>query len=304
LATGLVVAEAHAEEPTSPAAAPVSADASAGSDIVRLNNGGLIRGKISELIPGDSVTIVSIAGKTRDFKMSEVAYAGPADKDPQAPAKPEAAVSAPASEGKESADKSTDSKGYVTVHGQEARLHLVSDEPGLTFHRQVGSAVAVGPGGAAFARGFERICTAPCDVSLPAGTETLAISRLNGSPVIAESVTIPAGNSEVRGRFQSRAGLNIAGWVIAGASLVGGGLLLLNSFGTKQSCSMYSGCVDDPTLNGPMMLSGVVILCAGVPIGIGMGLVGPKPIVEVNPSSGAAANNRSVARGLTLHGSF
>jgi hypothetical protein len=289
---------ARAEEPVN--AAPASADAAAGNDVVRLNNGGLIRGKISELIPGDSVVIVTLAGKTREFKMSEVAYAGPADKDPQAAAKPEARPE-PAKD--KDTEKSTDSKSYVTVHGQEARLHLVSDEPGITFHRQVGSAVAVGPGGAAFARGFERMCTAPCEVSLPAGTETLAISRVNGTPVTAESVTIPPGTSEVRGRFESRRGLNIAGWMIAAGSAVGGTLLLVNSFGKEQKCYSF-GCEEQTKLNGPMMIAGVVILCAGVPIGVGLGVVGPKPIVEVNPASGAASNPRSVARGLTLHGTF
>ena len=35
-------------------------------------------------------------------------------------------------------------QSYVTVHGKEARLHVVSDEPGITLHRQASSAFASG----------------------------------------------------------------------------------------------------------------------------------------------------------------
>src|SRR5688500_7843319 len=77
-----------------PADAPPSADATAsepaasepeavapkaeGKDVVRLKNGGLVRGTIVELLPGESVTITTALGKTREFAMSEVSYAGPA----------------------------------------------------------------------------------------------------------------------------------------------------------------------------------------------------------------------------------
>jgi hypothetical protein len=44
---------------------------------VRLKNGGLLRGKISELGPGDAVTIATLTGKTREFAMNALEYAGP-----------------------------------------------------------------------------------------------------------------------------------------------------------------------------------------------------------------------------------
>src|SRR5688572_477116 len=79
---GLHAEIARAEEPA--AAAP----AVSAPDVVRLKNGGLLRGTISELVPGQTVTIVTASGKTRELPMAEVDYAGPADKDPQVGAGP------------------------------------------------------------------------------------------------------------------------------------------------------------------------------------------------------------------------
>src|SRR5687767_325635 len=56
--------------------APASAqpEAAAGDDLVVLQNGGMVRGKLLEVVPQTSVTIVSAAtGQTRTIPWSEVA---------------------------------------------------------------------------------------------------------------------------------------------------------------------------------------------------------------------------------------
>ena len=83
-----------APAPSAPATSKAAADAAA-PDIVRLKNGGLLRGKISELVPGGTVTIVTITGSTRVLNMSDVAYAGPTAQDLQAPAGPPGAAPLP-----------------------------------------------------------------------------------------------------------------------------------------------------------------------------------------------------------------
>lgn len=63
------------EVPVAPARVPAG-------DVVRLRNGGVLRGTIAELIPGDRVVIVTAAGDRRELPMSEVTYAGPVDGSP------------------------------------------------------------------------------------------------------------------------------------------------------------------------------------------------------------------------------
>lgn len=217
--------QAQAEET---AAAP-SGDAAGAKDIVRLKNGGLVRGTIGELMPGESVTITTTAGKTREFPMAEVDYAGPADKDPTAGAEPATAAQA--------APATKTARPYVTVKGEIARLHLVSDPVGLTFHRKSGSATS----GEVQAAGFDRLCTAPCDIEIPAGTEELSLSKPDKDPNKPKSVTLPAGDSELVGTYESNAGARIAGFIlmIGGAGL--GTFLLIKSLPSDGDDGVNTG---------------------------------------------------------------
>lgn len=49
-------------------------------DLVRLKNGGMVRGSILELVPDSFVVVELKNGETRRFEMSEVEYAGPEDR--------------------------------------------------------------------------------------------------------------------------------------------------------------------------------------------------------------------------------
>lgn len=299
---------ARAEEPA-PAA---GAEADGAPDIVRLKNGGLLRGKISELIPGDSVTIVTLAGKTREIAMNEVDYAGPSAEDPQlaAPPAPAPAAVPKASEDLGSEREASSGNGekarpYITVHGKEARLHIVSNEEGITFHRQASSAVAVGAGGSAFATGYERICTAPCDVSLPAGTETLALSREGKRPIAAEPVTLPPGKSELRGSFESRSGVRTAGWVLMFGGGIAGAVLMFTATSSEKDCSIGADyCLDKTTLNVSQLIGGGVLMGVGIGAGVLMVRVPDKAMVEVAGSGAGFSRPLAVARGVTFSGTF
>src|SRR5688572_540615 len=54
-------------------------------DIVRLRNGGMLRGTIVELKPGETVEILLLNGETRKIPMADVEYAGPAETPPEEP---------------------------------------------------------------------------------------------------------------------------------------------------------------------------------------------------------------------------
>jgi hypothetical protein len=51
------------------------------ADVVKLKDGSLFRGTITALVAGDHVDLLLLSGETRQFTMSEVAYAGPAATD-------------------------------------------------------------------------------------------------------------------------------------------------------------------------------------------------------------------------------
>lgn len=285
---------------------PAPAASAAASDVVRLKNGSLLRGTISELLTGESVTIVTVTGKTREFPMSEVEYAGPADRDPAAAARPASVAAQPAAADVEArvSPEATKVRPYVTRDGKEARLHLTSEPEGLTFHRQTGSAVALGPGGSAYATGYDRLCTAPCDITLPAGTEVLALSDGDESPRVAEPISFPPGKSQVVGNLESRAGTRIAGWTIAGASLIVGVALVYSSFSSQEVCGQDFGlglgrsCYTETNTSIPLMLTGVLLPSVGLPVGIVLGVRRDAAKVEVATRS--RASEALPALGLTL----
>jgi len=237
--------------------------------------------------------------------MSEVLYAGPENKEPGAP---------PAAPTKTSNDQwsnqANDSKPYVTVRGAEAKLHLQSTPPGLTFHREDSSAVAYGTGGVARATGYARLCTSPCDISLPAGTETLAVSNEGGSPVSAGPVSIPAGESTLVATYKDNHGVRLAGYGVMIAGAVVGTVLIGTSFHT--SC-YDSGACDKP-FDTTQFLIGMGVILGGGAVGLGLASVSDSATVqpafnaERQPASIPERLPESHARltppGLGLRGTF
>ena len=169
-------------------------------DIVRMKNGGMLRGTIVEMVPSGQVTLLGADGQTRKFPMSDVAYAGPVANDPLAagesapplPPVPQTASPAPA-------------PPPVLA---PMRLRLVADEPNITYHYLAGTSHGVGlgaVGGHIAAVGinmahYNRLCTAPCTTSLEPGSYTFAIERQNGGMVLAPAMTI-RGDEELKAHY-------------------------------------------------------------------------------------------------------
>lgn len=70
LALGGLPAHVHAFSP--PPAEPAAAPPASIDDVVQLKNGGMVRGRILEILPGDSVTVSSATGETRRFAWAEL----------------------------------------------------------------------------------------------------------------------------------------------------------------------------------------------------------------------------------------
>lgn len=290
-------ATAWAEEPTKTGQAGSAEQRAADAkDVVRLKNGGLIRGTISELVPGERVTIVTVTGKVREIAMAEVAYAGP-DEGQRASEPPEAKAPEPESHPTESEGTTGEVvRPYMTVNASRARLQLDSVPAGLTFYRQISASAAAysGPNGGGVAVGvhFERLCTAPCNITIPAGTEILALSTAGASiPVSATSATFPAGQSQVIGKLQSRRGVRTAGWLVAAGSLGVGMYMILSSTG------------DNGKSNTGLLLGGTAIGFGGVMAGVYMALTPDKAHVDVHPAAPARPRAAAVP-GLGLRAKF
>jgi hypothetical protein len=281
-----------------PAVAPTRPESA--QDIVRLKNGGIVRGSISELDPKGSVIIVTLTGAVREYPMSDVTYAGPATKDPKATSPSTARASSELASSREGS-----TKPYVTVHAKEARLHLVSNPGGLTFHRQSSSAVAEGMGRRAVAHGYDRLCTAPCDITIPSGTETLALSEDDSDvPIAAEPIYFSSGDSVITGKLDSNATVRAAGWI----TMIGGGIaglaLILTSMKEEETCDSL-GCRETPKLDTTQMLVGASLAAIGP--GVGFFLIRVRDSATIETGSGvedAALRRLPRANGVALRGSF
>jgi hypothetical protein len=244
---------ARAEPPAQPNAAPAP---TAPPDLVLLKNGGMLRGTISELTPGQQVTIVLLTGETRKVPMSDVTYAGPASKAP-------GAAPAPPSPTPPDSDAA---RPTITVKANEVPIKFVSSEPKLTLHLKTHSAVLARTSGRVAVRGYDRICTSPCEASLPSGTHEFGVSPEGGDPVeVDKSVTLESA-SKLEAKYESKSGVRTIGWVLAIGGSIGGTILILTASGSEENCSSGS-CIDMPQVNTDQLYAGLGIAGAGLIIG-------------------------------------
>ena len=289
---------------TAPATTAPAAQPSA-PDVVLLNDGSMIRGTISELLAGDRVTIITIMGDARTYVMSQVRYAGPA-------ARPDSTATGTGTAGA----LSPSARPLVAVQGQEARLRLVSadPEPGLVFHRRVMTAML----GAATAQGYDVICTAPCAVTMPAGSYQLALSRGDGSPSEAnDPVAIPPGDSVVEGELQDRSATRALGWVVLVSGVILGSAVPFVVF-AEEDCAKGTStfetdsCPTKPSTAG--WVAGGAVVGAGIIGGVLMIRTRDDVTISVRPSAPTTmglsdgvnelAARRLVPNGLSLAGTF
>ena len=129
---------------------PALARAPAAEDMVNLKNGGIIRGKILELIPDESVTIESAAtGERRTYPWSDVAGV---ERGSQADAPPQAEAPPPE---------------RPRARGSRIHIETTRDAPVQLFE-VTGETIATGyvsGGGTVAMRGitYRSVCRAPCD---------------------------------------------------------------------------------------------------------------------------------------------
>lgn len=252
----LAPAAVHAQD--APGEAKIRTSAVAAPDAVRLQNGGLLRGTISELVPGDYVVLITATGDVRRFPMSEVVYAGPAAglAAPPAPDAPPGAAGT--------------GRGAAPPSDGRIRIGVRSTQPQVTLHQRIAAEVSrgaamsfgVGFGGGGFGVGagsgvgvtpyassgatYMPLCLAPCELSMTPGTYYFGLSLDDGLPVGDNRPLVVASEStKIVADYTSHEELRVAGWLVGAASFLGGGALLTWAVVTgSQQCNDQGGtCV-------------------------------------------------------------
>ena len=199
-----------------------------------------------------------------------------------------------------------DPQPAVTLHSREARVLFESSPDHLAIYRSsyrsVGWATAGNISVTADTHGYQRICVAPCEVSVAAGTDTLSVSKTaNGEswPLPIGAVTFPAGTSRVRLDYHDRGPVRrVGGWVFL-SGLVGMGYGFFEAAG-------YAKCGDGTCKDGKLRgiaWSGGLMLGA---FAIGGIMLSVDDVVEVKVTTRSQAYTPAPPRGreVSLRGHF
>jgi hypothetical protein len=256
-----------------------AAGAAIPADVVKLKDGSLYRGTIMEMVAGDHVDLRLSSGEVKRFEMNAVNYAGSAEGQPGARAAREGPPARP----------------LVTVEANEARIHFESNTPNADFHIRTGETTVAGVGwggrGAfaygAVAHGYDHICTAPCNATLPAGRHRLALSINNKGPLEPEDPVAIDGPSRIRGTYEDRSATRIAGWVIFSASLgVGMAMALAAVLHSTPDCTdqaITGMCLQTFSTDTTLLAAGGVVMGVGAIVGIVLALQRDHVTIEVTP---------------------
>lgn len=245
--------------PSQPAAeGSVSESATATIDTVHLRTGGMFRGRVTEIVPGDHVTVLLTTGESRKIAWRDVERVIVAST-----AIPPVAAAAPAT---------------APMTGPRARVHMKTPHPAHLYRRAAGTT------------DFVTACDSPCDEEMPigdtyriggSGFATTPEFRLNAAPGGSVELTVD--------------GPSWAGIVGGGALTIGGGFtayvgtILALSGGACSSDRYSSRSGDDCTSlrNGGL---GALAVGAGM-IVLGLVIVFPSMKTDFSQSAGAPAKD-------------
>lgn len=244
---------------------PAAAQQPGVADEVRLKDGSVFRGTITELVPKDHVDLLTSGGQTRRFAAADIAYAGPASR--PAPAAP---APSPEREG--------------------VQVNVQSDQEDVQLLLHTGQVEGVGWGYrgaiAMTARAYDTICTAPCNARLPPGLQRLALSHNgHGAVEVDEPINLTNG-SILQAHYESRLGIRVAGWLIGLTGAIVGVVLMATAVDTNST-----NCGSNPspctTVNDSQVFAGVGVLIAGAVVGGIMAGIGDKATIAVVPQGAA-----------------
>lgn len=234
LGLALALALVGATLERSAAASPPPADASSqtsADDVVHLQGGGFIHGKLVEYMPGEYVVIVTGGGERKRFEWSEVARVERGDDTARAtPAGP-----------------------FVHIETQ--------GKSGISLQRITGRVAATGGGYTAVGISFLHVCDAPCDLTLDVSGGEFMIAGHVYTP--SRPFVLAAGASTYELVVTPRRKTRLVG----GYALMIGGILFTSLVATLPLLLDQSPQADAATwaaagVGGALMIGGGITLMA------------------------------------------
>ena len=222
----LVGLPARAQEPAPVGpAAPTTAATAPGEDIVTLKNGGMIRGRILEVIPDQSVTIVSAAsGESKTFPWAEVASHQRGGE--PAPVAAPAPAAAPVQE---------------PQRPLGPRLHIEpSRDVTVDLFEITAEIVAHGANTTVRGIAYRPVCKSPCDAVIDAGNGQSFFFGGDGVTTSRRFTLLDQGNDVVAHVKPGRRGLRFGGLAmlsIGAAGILTGGVLF--AFAGRKPLTRY-----------------------------------------------------------------
>jgi hypothetical protein len=260
-------------------------------DTVHLRNGGLYRGRVTEIIPGDHVTIIVEGGSPTRIPWAQVerviAASTPIPRAPATSAEPAAAIP----------------EAEPPMVGPKARVHITTSRSAILYRRPAGSG------------SWTKACASPCDRELPIG-DTYRITG-NGLPQSKEFhldvgsagfvdlvVDPPNTGGMVLGGMLAGTG-GFTAWIGSLMALVGAG-------NAGRDCTTYSdgyydsrsSCERDKE-NGPGLRdAGLVTMGVGAAVGVlGLVVFFNSATTDVDQRKNAGSAHDAFVRTPTFRGS-
>lgn len=266
LAASLVPSVAFADDEVPPLPPPTAASAPSASttvDAVHLRNGGLYRGRVTEIVPGDHVTVIVAPGaETKRIPWPEVDRVIVASMPvPPAPTSTTPVASTPVAP--------------APMVGPRARVHITSPKQVILYRRAAGTSA------------FQQACTSPCDLELPIGdTYRLAGNGLSQNKELHLSAG-PNGFVDIVVDPPSTGGMILGGFIAGGgatAAYVGMLMALIGQSEADRSCYTYgtsygSSCEDKKSDGESVRNAGLVTMV------VGAGVTALGVIVFINSAS-------------------
>ncbi len=218
----LVPSLAYADDevpPLPPPSGATTATASTTVDAVHLRNGGLYRGRVTEIVPGDHVTVLVAPGnETKRIPWPEVDRVIVAST--AVPPAPTASTPAPTP------------AAPAPMIGPLARVHITAPKQVILYRRAPGTS------------SFVQACSSPCDLELPIGdTYRLAGNGLSQNKEFRLQAA-PGGSVDIVVDPPSTGGMILGGFVAgtgATAAYVGLLMALVGQSEADRSCYSYTG---------------------------------------------------------------
>lgn len=234
---------------------PDDAEASDGADVeqLELRNGGKIQGTIVELLPGDSLTIVSVAtGESKTFVWADIARYTQRG----AWVSVDAVADAPAA-------ASEEARARPEVRGP--RLHIETSRPARVQLYEITSEM-VAAGGNVVVHGitYRPVCTSPCDEVIDTssghayffGGDKLSASR---------RFTLPTYGTVTASVKPGSRGLRVGGLILAGLgpSVLAGGVAWWIFEDISDGPPRLGGPIALVVTGGAMLAGGIAMMIVG-----------------------------------------